>query len=899
MPSVNKLSEGSIQTLPEGKGFQLDAEELPSAIVFEQKTSAGICELPPMPLLATARAAPMQTRNPDPGHTVETESIDRELARYNDEPELLLSIARAVRLLRAGLPEWAVAQYDLIRKRWPSASWTDAVTRDILVPPGMVRGSGGVESIRADQPLRTYALVIGISNYQNNIPNLKYAAADAKTFADFLESPRGGGLTLCSDTPSADCQLRLLTDKQATLAHVAGSFDSFIMQHASPANRLIVFIAAHGVYPKIEEGFKPGAAILRQPVILTSDSDYSDAKVTGYLMSELRDDAARAALAYGGVIVFADVCRAGNLYPSPEKSVGLQPAVAKALSSAQIGFLMASQGDKDSYESSKFGGGHGAFSYSVLDYLTSGSLPTRLTFVDVQSAVVKRVRDLTLKRQVPDIQPPHNGPETPIVYDTKQKTIPKLGKATPLTPDDTRRPKKTVPIGLRGPGPPQQPASSDDLISTGRLRSDEPASAWQELERLKNDPAIPPDLVEAYRERLRTALEDRGQTIMLKYLRGDQIEPRVEDFQQCAADFEAALELNPRSSFNRSRALFCRARAMMFGRLEKDYADAIDLLQQSIRLDATRSYAYNALGIAYLEQIKAPSDERLLPLAEAAFHDAIHYSPYWAYPWHNLALLLSERGNYAASVDCYRKAIELAPEYPYLPYNLGLLFQRTNRLKDAQAQYQQAYMDALNSRDYFVQVHGAGRLQEEAEALNALGTIMEKQSIQKAKDKYQQAIDANQEIISARHNLANLIALTEPSSNRPEELWKELLAKKSDYSPALAGFSRYLFNHGRFQEAAAEYEVLLKLADDSAAAHRGFGAVLAALGRPEDALFQYRHARNVLPEDAETLERLGDTFLVKGRKDDAREAYALAKTAFGEAGNRKAAKRLAAKRSEL
>src|ERR1019366_4271193 len=94
----------------------------------------------------------------------------------------------------------------------------------------------------------------------------------------------------------------------------------------------------------------------------------------------------------------------------------------------------------------------------------------------------------------------------------------------------------------------------------------------------------------AYGSRLRIALEDRGQQVILKYLAGDQNAMTEEEFTNGALDFEAALELAPAGAFNESRALFCRGRALIFHRNAQDFARAIELLQQSIRLDGKRGY---------------------------------------------------------------------------------------------------------------------------------------------------------------------------------------------------------------------------------------------------------------------------------------------------------------------
>ncbi|TNE56945.1 MAG: hypothetical protein EP344_11660, partial [Bacteroidetes bacterium] len=47
----------------------------------------------------------------------------------------------------------------------------------------------------ANHPTNTYAVVVGISNYQDpQIPDLKYAHLDAEAFGAFLRSTAGGAL---------------------------------------------------------------------------------------------------------------------------------------------------------------------------------------------------------------------------------------------------------------------------------------------------------------------------------------------------------------------------------------------------------------------------------------------------------------------------------------------------------------------------------------------------------------------------------------------------------------------------------------------------------------------------------------------------------------------------------
>src|ERR1035441_4587101 len=64
--------------------------------------------------------------------------------------------------------------------------------------------------------------------------------------------------------------------------------------------------------------------------------------------------------------------------------------------------------------------------------------------------------------------------------------------------------------------------------------------------------------------RLHISLDDQGQEILSRYLEGEQVPQIKADFERCARYFEEALALEPTAAFDRSRALFCRGRALVF-----------------------------------------------------------------------------------------------------------------------------------------------------------------------------------------------------------------------------------------------------------------------------------------------------------------------------------------------
>jgi tetratricopeptide (TPR) repeat protein len=238
------------------------------------------------------------------------------------------------------------------------------------------------------------------------------------------------------------------------------------------------------------------------------------------------------------------------------------------------------------------------------------------------------------------------------------------------------------------------------------------------------------------------AFENRGQNIILRYLDGEESPVSRADFLGAQSDFASARKLAPESLWLEARETFCAGRVAVF---DKQYDQAILLLDKAIRLDPSDALAYNALGVLWLERADYTR-------ALAAFDDAIRRAPQWAYPWHNRALAYTQAGDYSAAIRAYRHAMELAPGYFYLPYNLGILYQTLNRRKDAETSYLKA--TKLDS----------GR----AEPFNALGTLRAAEGKRdEAERLFRQALARNPLLEVAQQNLDALLAQPRKRVRRP------------------------------------------------------------------------------------------------------------------------------------
>ncbi|MBK8643917.1 MAG: tetratricopeptide repeat protein [Saprospiraceae bacterium] len=200
----------------------------------------------------------------------------------------------------------------------------------------------------------TYAVVVGISDYQDNdIPDLRYADKDAEAFANFLRSEAGGKLD--------KDHLKMLLNKEATMAQFANALD-WLWENVKEGDQAIIYFSGHGDVEKKS---------LTQPGFLLCWDAPARVYMAGgaFALPMLQEVISTLSIQNKAkVIVITDACRSGKLAGN---SVGGAQATASNLSKqfANEIKILSCQPNEYSIEGEQWGGGRGAFSFNLVNAL--------------------------------------------------------------------------------------------------------------------------------------------------------------------------------------------------------------------------------------------------------------------------------------------------------------------------------------------------------------------------------------------------------------------------------------------------------------------------------------------------------------------------------------------------
>lgn len=190
---------------------------------------------------------------------------------------------------------------------------------------------------------RGYAVVVGVGEYRNldESRQLLYSQTDAEAMYRVLISPAGGAF------PPEN--VRLLTGSQATLSNVRHAVEEWLPSVATPADRVIVYFAGHGL---VEEG---------RGYLAPWDFDPDRIADTAYPMATLGEVMSSRVPARWKVLL-TDACHSGRMNINAETT---NEALDLQFQSLPQNFLTltATREREQSYEDRDLSTGYGLFTY--------------------------------------------------------------------------------------------------------------------------------------------------------------------------------------------------------------------------------------------------------------------------------------------------------------------------------------------------------------------------------------------------------------------------------------------------------------------------------------------------------------------------------------------------------
>jgi tetratricopeptide (TPR) repeat protein len=197
-------------------------------------------------------------------------------------------------------------------------------------------------------------------------------------------------------------------------------------------------------------------------------------------------------------------------------------------------------------------------------------------------------------------------------------------------------------------------------------------------------------------------------------------------------------------------------------------------------------------------------------------------------------------GRFEAAADCYKRAVQLAPDDAESHNNLGTVLAKMGRSEEARAAFEKVL--SLNPRH--------------ANALNNLGIVLAQlDHADEAIVFYRRALAIRPDHANAYQNMGNAFLKLELAEEAADAYRKCLAIVPRHYRVQYSLGNAYA-RMGKLEEAMAAYEAALELNPGFAEAHHGIGNALQQLGKIDQAGRHFEKALALRPDFAPAYDAL-------------------------------------------
>jgi tetratricopeptide (TPR) repeat protein len=257
------------------------------------------------------------------------------------------------------------------------------------------------------------------------------------------------------------------------------------------------------------------------------------------------------------------------------------------------------------------------------------------------------------------------------------------------------------------------------------------------------------------------------------------------------------------------------------------------------------------------------------------------------YKQYDVAADLAKKGQYAAAIPEWAKAVAMSPDDARARNNYGQTLEHAGKSDEAIAQLRKAvfykphYPEAHNN--LAIALENAGHSDEAIahyrqalsdnpgypEAHNNLGrALMQEHQLPEAVEQFQQALAINPEYAEAHNNLGYALAAQGHLDDAVAE-YRKALESDPKYAHAYNNLGLAIAMQGNLDEAAADFNKAIELDPKYGAAEGNLGHALLAKNDLDAAIPHLQRALDLGPETAESHDNLGMALAEKGQTADA------------------------------
>jgi tetratricopeptide (TPR) repeat protein/uncharacterized caspase-like protein len=594
--------------------------------------------------------------------------------------------------------------------------------------------AGSAESQVSKPAPQTYAVVVGISNYENAaIPSLQYAHRDAKAFAAYLQTIAGGNVS--------PTHIRLLTGEAATTAAVYDALQ-WVMNTAGENDLVYFYFAGHGDMENV--------TIYKLGFLLTYNTPANNYVNNSIRLEDLNNFAnTLSAGKKAKVVLITDACHSGKLAGSGYRGNFLVGNQLRTTVANEIRITSCSPSEL-SNENEAWGGGRGVFSFYLIngligfadkiqdgyvrlneiknyvdsavaaDPVLKANKVTQTPVIPVNNTTAGFILSVTdtvrmkQEQQAGNVNAVMMAPmpvtmnRTPEMMVTdlfqilKEEDVSKLtGLETLLQTSAESIPLSFIKVCIKN-------AEADTLDAFGNFIGVD-NEYLQLLQLLEQTLTGNEEAVTLFKKELVLLLHTQTQLVINDYLKGSEAELERRRYYNAGSKgydayplmLQIAMKLTDKDDFlyhamEVNRYYFEGVALMLKIPLT---ANAVPLIEQALQkelkaleLEKDAACVHNALGVLYLYK----NDLRK---AELHFIKAKELSPQWALPYSNLMGLNIQKKQYAKAQAMYDTAFALQPSLQNLFTNKGLLAELQNNFLMAEELQRKSIV--LNSRHYY------------------------------------------------------------------------------------------------------------------------------------------------------------------------------------------------------